>query len=108
MFLFVCWIPFIYFYQPFCSTFLKLNIDLRNRRRHDIITLNEGGGCMGDRLFDLDLTLIADYILLFLAIIIFAIIFIGIPILIINLIKMVRRKNNCENCPYKNVSEKAV
>lgn len=63
---------------------------------------------MGERLFDLDITLIADSILLIIAIIILAIIFIGIPVLIINLIRMLKRKNNCENCPYKNVSEKAV
>ena len=63
---------------------------------------------MGQRLFDLDAQLLLDSILCLIAIIIFAIIFIGIPILIINLVKMVKRKNNCENCPYKNVSEKAV
>jgi len=50
---------------------------------------------MGERLFDLDLQLIADSILMIIAIIIVAIIFIGIPVLIINLIKMVKRKNNC-------------
>lgn len=63
---------------------------------------------MGQRLFDLDMQLVADFILLIIAIIILGIIFIGIPVLIINLIKMVKRKSNCENCPYKNMSEKAV
>lgn len=63
---------------------------------------------MGERLFDLDIQLIVDSILMIVAILIFAIIFIGIPVLIINLIKMAKQKNNCENCPYKNVSEKAV
>ena len=63
---------------------------------------------MGQRLFDLDVQLFADSILCLIAIIILAIIFIGIPILIINLIRMTKRKNNCENCPYKNASEKAV
>lgn len=63
---------------------------------------------MGQRLFDLDAQLLLDSILCLMAVLIFAIIFIGIPILIINLVRMVKRKNNCENCPYKNVSEKAV
>ncbi len=63
---------------------------------------------MGERLFDLDLTLIADLVLCSIAILFFVIIFIGIPILIINLIRMAKRKNNCESCPYKEVSEKAV
>ena len=81
------------------------NSDLQNRRRHDIIALNRGGENMGQRLFDLDLQLVADFILLIIAIIILGIIFIGIPVLIINLIKMVKRKSNCENCPYKNMSE---
>lgn len=63
---------------------------------------------MGERLFDLDLQMVADLILCIIAILIFAIIFIGIPVLIINLIRMVKRKNTCENCPYRNVSEKAV
>lgn len=62
---------------------------------------------MGERLFDLDMTLIADSILCIVAIIILAIVFIGIPILIINLIKMIKRKNDCESCPYKN-AEKTV
>lgn len=63
---------------------------------------------MGQRLFDLDLQLIADFMLCIIAIIFFAVIFIGIPVLIINLTRMLKRKYNCENCPYKNVSEKAV
>lgn len=63
---------------------------------------------MGQRLFDLDLQLVADFMLLIIAIIILGIIFIGIPVLIINSIKMVKRKNNCDTCPYKNVSEKTV
>ena len=63
---------------------------------------------MGQRLFDLDAQLLLDSILCLMAVLILAIIFIGIPILIINLVRMVKRKNNCENCPYKNVSEKAV
>lgn len=63
---------------------------------------------MGERLFDLDLQLVADSILIIIAVLFIAIIFIGIPVLIINLIKMVKRKNNCENCPYKQLSEKAV
>lgn len=63
---------------------------------------------MDERLFDLDLSLIADSILIIIAILFLAIIFIGIPILIINLVRMVKRKNNCENCPYKRSSEKAV
>ena len=58
---------------------------------------------MGERLFDLDAQLILDSILCIIAVILFAVIFIGIPILIINLVKMVKRKNNCENCPYKNI-----
>lgn len=63
---------------------------------------------MSERLFDLDLQLVADLILIIIAVLFIAIIFIGIPVLIINLIKMVKRKNNCENCPYKQLSEKAV
>lgn len=63
---------------------------------------------MGERLFDLDVLLIADSILVIVAILFLAIIFIGVPILIINLVRMLKRKNNCENCPYKRLSEKAV
>ena len=63
---------------------------------------------MGERLFDLDLQLIADSILMIIAILIVAIIFIGIPVLIINLIRALKRKKNCDDCPYKNISEKAV
>lgn len=81
---------------------------LQYRRRHDIIALVEGVKILGERLFDLDLQLVADFILMIVAILIFAVVFIGIPVLIINLIKMVKRKNTCENCPYKKVSEKAV
>lgn len=63
---------------------------------------------MGERLFDLDLMLIGDSVLCIVAIIFFAIVLIGVPILIINLIRMLKRKNNCDNCPYKNLSKKAV
>lgn len=48
---------------------------------------------MGERIFDLDLQLVADSILMFIAILIFAAIFIGIPALIIYLI----RKSNAKN-----------
>lgn len=81
---------------------------LQNRRRHDIITLVEGVKILGERLFDLDFQLMADSILMIIAVLFVAIIFIGIPVLIINLIKAAKRKRNCEDCPYKNLSEKAV
>lgn len=57
-----------------------------------MIPLSEGGGNMGERLFDLDLQLVADSILMIVAIIFIAIIVIGIPLLIINLIRMIKRK----------------
>lgn len=63
---------------------------------------------MGKRLFDLDFLLMADSILMIVAVLFIAIIFIGIPVLIINLIKAAKRKRNCEDCPYRNVSGKTV
>ena len=63
---------------------------------------------MGERLFDLDFLLMADSILMIVAVLFIAIIFIGIPVLIINLIKVAKRKNNCEDGPYRTVSGKTV
>ena len=63
---------------------------------------------MGERLFDLDFLLMADSILMIVAVLFIAIIFIGILVLIINLIKVAKRKNNCEDCPYRNVSGKTL
>lgn len=63
---------------------------------------------MGERLFDLDLQLAADSILMIVAVLFILTIFIAIPILIINLVKTIRQKDNCKNCPYKSVSEKTV
>lgn len=63
---------------------------------------------MGERLFDLDLQLVADSILMIVAILFIAIILIGIPLLIIYLIRTIKRKNDCKDCPYRNVSEKTV
>lgn len=42
---------------------------------------------MGERIFDLDLQLVADSILIIIAILISAVIFIGIPALIIHLVR---------------------
>lgn len=47
---------------------------------------------MSERLFDIDLQLVADSILMIVAILFVAIIFIGIPVLIVNLIKMTKQK----------------
>ena len=63
---------------------------------------------MGTRLFDLDLQLVADSILCLIAFLILAIIFIGIPALIIHFIRKTKRKTNCEDCPYKKAAEKTV
>ena len=63
---------------------------------------------MGERLFDLDFLLMADSILMIIAVLFVAIVFIGISVLIINLIRALKRKKNCEDCPYNNMSEKAV
>ncbi len=42
---------------------------------------------MGERIFDLDLQLVADSILMIIAILILAVIFIGIPAFIIHLVR---------------------
>lgn len=47
---------------------------------------------MGTRLFDLDLQLVADSVLMIIAILFLALIFIGIPVLIVSLIKIAKRQ----------------